>query len=75
MSKLKQMIPSMFHRRVLLLAGMLAAAMLVLTGRLGWITLVQGGELREKAERPLVRRTWFPTVRGRIIDRKGRVLA
>lgn len=75
MSKLKLLIPSMFHRRVLLLSAMMLGAMLVLMGRLGWMTLVRGDEFREKAESMLVRRTWFPTVRGQILDRKGRVLA
>ncbi|MBL4591644.1 MAG: hypothetical protein JKY96_06750, partial [Phycisphaerales bacterium] len=40
-----------------------------------WMTLVDGQAAREQAERRLVRRTWFPTVRGQILDRKGRVLA
>lgn len=39
------------------------------------LTVVRGEELREEAEARLVSRSWTPTVRGRILDRKGRVLA
>ncbi len=75
MVRLKQIIPSMFHRRLLLLGVMTVGAMVMLVGRLGWLTLVEGERSRAEAERRLVKRTWFPTVRGQILDRKGRVLA
>jgi penicillin-binding protein 2 len=75
MARLKQIIPSMFHRRVLLLSAMMLSAIIVLMGRLGWMTIVEGQAAREKAEQSMVRRTWYPTVRGQILDRKGRVLA
>ncbi len=48
---------------------------LVLSGKLAHLTLAQGEQRRADAEAKLVRRTWTPTYRGRILDRKGRVLA
>ncbi|MCB9844622.1 MAG: hypothetical protein H6811_01350 [Phycisphaeraceae bacterium] len=70
-----RLVPSMFHRRLtLLLSGFLAllAAMAV---RVADLTLHHGVEYRREAERRLVRESWTPTVRGRILDRRGRVLA
>ena len=76
MPRLSKYIPSMFHRRVLLLAAMAVAAFLLLIFRLGWMTLgEQGRQARSDAGRRLVRETWLPTVRGTVFDRKGRVLA
>jgi len=74
-ARIQNAIPSMFHRRLVLQLALFLAALGVLSGRLGTLTLVEGGERLEKAESRLVRRTWTPTVRGRILDRKGRVLA
>lgn len=65
----------MFHRRLVLLAVLLAPAFAALGAQLARLTLVEGDELRALAESRLVRRTWVPTVRGRILDRTGRVLA
>lgn len=65
----------MFHRRLVLLGVVLCGALGVLVGRLAILTVVEGQGRLEKAESKLVRRTWAPTVRGRILDRKGRVLA
>ncbi len=75
MARLKHIIPSMFHRRVLLLGAIAAGAFVLLGARLGWMTIVDGHAAREQAEKRLVRRSWYPTVRGQILDRKGRVLA
>ncbi len=66
---------SMFHRRLLLLAGVVALVMLILVGQIGRLTIVRGADLREKAESRLVIWDWLPTSRGKILDRKGRVLA
>lgn len=66
---------SMFQRRLLLLMGLTVVALLILGGQLGRLTLVHGDELREDAEARLVVRQWQPTTRGKIVDRKGRVLA
>jgi penicillin-binding protein 2 len=66
---------SMFHARLLLLAAVIALGAVVLCGRLGELSIAQGAKLREEAESRLV--TWdvLPTSRGRILDRKNRVLA
>ncbi|MEZ6242358.1 MAG: penicillin-binding transpeptidase domain-containing protein [Phycisphaerales bacterium] len=72
---LRRLIPSMFHRRVALLMAMFVLASLALTGKLAWLTVARGADLRAEAEAKLVRQSWVPTHRGRILDRKGRVLA
>ncbi|MFI4917201.1 MAG: penicillin-binding transpeptidase domain-containing protein [Phycisphaerales bacterium JB060] len=65
----------MFHRRLIMLAGVGLLGFLALTAQLGRLSLVQGHELKRDAERRLERLVWEPTVRGRILDRTGRVLA
>lgn len=76
MFRLTKYIPSMFHRRLLLLWGLVLGAFLLLVIRLGWMTLGDNGQqARVDAAKRLVRETWLPTVRGTIFDRKGRVLA
>ncbi|MEM1329878.1 MAG: penicillin-binding transpeptidase domain-containing protein [Planctomycetota bacterium] len=72
---MRSLIPSMFHRRLLLLAGLMAIPLVAMLVQLGRLTIAQGGELREEAERRLVVRTWSPTVRGAVLDRAGRILA
>lgn len=72
---LSRLIPSMFHRRVALLLTLVVVGMSPLAGQLFRLTVVKGDEHRAAAERALVRRKWTPTVRGQILDRKGRVLA
>lgn len=68
-------IPSMFHRRLLLLFAGCTGAALVLAGQTARLTLVQGERLRSEAESRMVRHSWIPTTRGRIFDRHGRILA
>ena len=75
MMDLSRLIPSMFHRRLALLMALVVVVSGALTGKLAHLTMVRGAELRAKAESKLVRRTLTPTYRGRILDRKGRVLA
>jgi len=76
MPKLTKYIPSMFHRRVLLLAVLVIGSFLLLSIRLGWMTLGENGiQARAEAGKRLVRETWLPSVRGTIYDRKGRMLA
>lgn len=75
MGRIRRVIPSMFHRRLALLGVLMVLPFLPLTARLGWLTLVNGAEARALAESRLIRETWLPTVRGRILDRHGRVLA
>lgn len=65
----------MFVRRVLLLAVLIAAGFAILGLRVADLTLSKGAELRERAEEKLVTRRWTMAVRGRILDRKERVLA
>src|SRR5581483_11036925 len=47
----------------------------ILTGQLWRLTIAHGAALREEAETKLVTRDWIPTTRGKILDRKGRILA
>ncbi len=65
----------MFHRRLLLLIAVMSAGVIMLAVQLGRLTLVQGADLRERAEKKLVTLEWTPTMRGPILDRQGRVLA
>ncbi len=65
----------MFQKRLGMILITLAIALLPLIGRLGRLTLVRGADLRIEAEGELISRVWKPTVRGQILDRKGRVLA
>ncbi|MCC5821799.1 MAG: hypothetical protein LAT64_00765 [Phycisphaerales bacterium] len=65
----------MFHRRLVLIGLLMSLPFLPLGARLGWVTLVKGADARTQAESRLVRQSWEPTVRGRILDRNGRVLA
>lgn len=66
---------SMFIRRTILLMAAVWFALGILGAQLVRLTLVQGRELADEAEAKLVRRIWTPTIRGRILDRKGRILA
>ncbi|MBI1371956.1 MAG: hypothetical protein GC159_04235 [Phycisphaera sp.] len=72
---LRRAIPSMFHRRLLLLLVVMVCASGVLASQLFRLTVLEGESLRAEAERVLVSRKLIPTVRGTIYDRKGRVLA
>ena len=70
-----KLIGKMFHRRLLLLAASAAAVIFALGGQLFRLAVVQGAEHRVTAERRLSLETILPTVRGKILDRLGRVLA
>lgn len=65
----------MFHRRLLLLLALFCCASGVLGAQLYRLTIIQGEELRDEAERILSSRRLVDTVRGRIFDAKDRVLA
>lgn len=65
----------MFVRRLLLLLVFIAAAFAGLGVRVADLTVAQGQALRAKAEERLVTRRWTMAVRGKIMDRKDRVLA
>jgi len=75
MPKRSPLVSSMFHRRLLLLLALAAGGMTVLAGQMVRLTIIQGEEHRAEAESRLVTQRWTPTVRGRILDRQGRVLA
>lgn len=68
-------IPSMFHRRLVLLLVVCVATLLILTGQMFRLSVVQGGERLAQAESRLTDLVLLPTYRGRILDRHGRVLA
>lgn len=68
-------LPSMFHRRLALLLALGVVAGVPLLARLGQLTVTKADQARLDAEARLVKRQWTPTLRGRILDRKGRVLA
>ena len=72
---LRRLIPSMFNRRLLLLATVGAAFAVVLATKLYWLTVVEGGFRRELAELVLTRTSYLKTSRGSIFDCKGRILA
>ncbi|MBL8744981.1 MAG: hypothetical protein JNK58_01350 [Phycisphaerae bacterium] len=65
----------MFHRRLWLLFLGVAAVGFIYSVQAFRLTVVRGQDLLTAAEGRLVSDRWTPTVRGRIIDRKGRVLA
>ncbi len=65
----------MFHRRLMLLGGVIAICMVPPVLRVAQLTLVKGESLRNEAESRLVARRWLPTTRGKILDRHGRILA
>jgi penicillin-binding protein 2 len=69
------LIPSMFHRRLLLLVLLVVAGVAALSGQLYSLTIKQGEAHRADAFRTLVNEHLIPTTRGRIVDRRGRVLA
>ncbi len=72
---IRRLIPSMFHRRLLLLLVVVVAVASMLGLRLAKLTLIEGDARRERAESVLIQRRLIPTTRGRILDRKQRVLA
>jgi len=66
---------AVFERRMMLVGVACAVAVGAMAARLFSLTVVQGPAERAVAEARLDRSTLLPTVRGRIVDRKGRVLA
>jgi len=71
----RQLVPSMFHRRLILLGVFAGLVVAVLSVQLGRLTLVEAAVHRVNAEKALERRDWINTARGRLTDRRGRVLA
>ena len=75
MASFRALVPSMFHRRLILLMGSAIGVCGVLVLQAGNLTVVRGAEHLAQAESRLVSVRWTETVRGRVLDRKGRVLA
>jgi penicillin-binding protein 2 len=65
----------MFHRRLVLLLTLMLCATAGLSAQLFRLTVIDGPRHRADAEESLQTRSLLPTVRGRIFDGKGRVLA
>ena len=65
----------MYKRRIKIFLGLLATALLVLTGKLVQLQVIEGREYRRKAEAAMRRVKVLPVMRGQITDRKGRILA
>ncbi len=70
-----KLIPSMFHRRLVLLLLVIVFLTFGLGMQLFRLSVVQGAQRLAEAEARLDRRVYLPTHRGRILDRHGRVLA
>lgn len=73
--KVTQLIPSMYHRRLLLLASGFALPVVVILLQLTNLTVVRADALHEQAMLRLQTLEYIPTVRGRILDREKRPLA
>jgi len=74
-STLRQVIPSMFHRRLLLLLVAMVVCVGGISAQLLRLTVVEGSERLSEAERVLSSSRPLPTVRGRIVDAEGRAVA
>lgn len=57
------------------MGGLVSFALCGTAARMAQMTLRHGDDARADAELRLVRQSWTPTIRGRILDRHGRVLA
>lgn len=75
MLKLSRHIPSMFQRRLLLLGGLGLIGLATPLVQMTRLTVFKHRELLAEAEKRLINENWLETTRGRILDRKGRVLA
>ena len=65
----------MFERRLKTLLGIILCVTLVLLLRAGWLQVVHAAEYRRKAADAGRRTSPLETIRGKIIDYKGRVVA
>lgn len=68
-------IPSMFHRRLLLLLGVCIVFIVLLGGQMFRLSVLEGAQRLSAAEQKLDSRTYLPTTRGNIYDRRDRMLA
>jgi penicillin-binding protein 2 len=65
----------LFHRRLLLVLAIFLIVGAALAAQLGRLAIVEGKEHAAQTETFLRRRTFLPSIRGRILDRNGEVLA
>ncbi len=73
---LRQIVPSMFHRRLLLLAAVTLGLVGTLAAKTAHLTTGEQRDQRQQIIRSALERPQLtPTTRGRIFDRKGRLLA
>jgi penicillin-binding protein 2 len=75
MKKKRKLISSMFHRRLLLLSAAMFIVVCGLCVQMVRLSVVEAAEHRAEAESRLDRVRFLPTIRGKILDCKGRVLA
>jgi len=75
MKKKRKLISSMFHRRLLLLSAVMFVIVCGLCVQMVRLSVVEAATKRTEAEARLDRIRFLPTIRGRIVDRHGRVLA
>jgi penicillin-binding protein 2 len=62
------------NRRFAWLVGVVAAAFLVLVGRLWQLQIIRGESYFQRSTHNFVKERWLPAVRGKIKDRRGVVL-
>ena len=65
----------MYKQRLKILLGLIVAAFLIMLGRLGQLQILEGDNYRRQAEQRLRSFTFPQGQRGRILDRKGVILA
>lgn len=72
---IRHLVPSLFHRRLLLLMCICLAALGLVGAQTYRLSVTQEDRHRRQAESAMVQRLLIPTIRGSITDRHGRVLA
>ncbi|MBI3269516.1 MAG: hypothetical protein HYZ53_10885 [Planctomycetes bacterium] len=65
----------MQRRRILVLVGLFLLPALVIEMRLFELQVLEGARFREEAERKVTTIELLPSMRGRILDRNGEILA
>ena len=65
----------MFERRIKILLGVLAGFTFILILRAGWLQVVQGADWAARAALTGRRQSYLETMRGKILDFRGRVIA
>lgn len=73
--RISRYIPSMYQRRLLLLGAIGLLGTLPPALQMARLTVAKHESSLTDAEKRLVNEQWLETIRGRVLDRKGRVLA